>query len=93
MSECDQPPDHGKGQPGKEEAERKGNQRPTPLGIDQGGEDVLQEAQSAAVQLGLHNIAVAILEDRPLPEPFRGARSQVAASWGEIIDYRLVTIG
>ena len=80
MREGDQPPDDRKGQPGEEEAEGEREQRPAPLRVNEGGEDVLEKPQSPTVQLGLHNVAVAILEDRPLAEAFRGSRAEVPAS-------------
>lgn len=54
------------------------------MGVDQGGEDVLEEAQPATVELRLHHIAVAVLEDGPLPEPLRRSRTEVTASWGKV---------
>lgn len=83
VRERDQPPDNGKGQPRQEEAESERQQRPAPLRIDQSSKNVLQEAQPSPVQLGLHNIAVAVLEDRPLSESFRGSRTEVPASCEE----------
>lgn len=80
VCECNQPPDNGKGQPREKEAEGKGDQRPSPLRINEGRENVLEKAQSATTQLLLHHIAVSIFEDSPFAESFRGARSQVTAS-------------
>lgn len=37
----DEPPEDGEAQPGKEEVHREDQERPTPLRIHQGGEDVL----------------------------------------------------
>lgn len=69
VRERDQPPDDGEREPRQKEAERKGQQCPAPLRVDQGREYVLQEPQPSAVQLRLKHITVAVLEDRPAPEP------------------------
>lgn len=44
VSERDQPPDHGKAQPREKETQGKAEQRPSPLRIYQGREDILKEA-------------------------------------------------
>lgn len=68
MSEGDEPPDDGEPEPGEDEAEGKHDEGPPPLGVHEGGEDVLKEAQPALGDARLQNIALAVLEDCAPPD-------------------------
>jgi hypothetical protein len=66
VRESDEPPDDSEDEPRADEAQTERKQRPTPLGIDEGRKDVLQESQALLRQLRLDDIALAIFEDRSL---------------------------
>lgn len=63
VSEDDEPPDEGEHEPGEDEGEREHEQRPAPLRVHKGGEDVLQVAAPALGHVPLYYVAVAVLED------------------------------
>jgi hypothetical protein len=62
-----QPINDGIEQPRKNEAQKKRQQRPAPLTIDQGGEQVVEESIAPLEQLRLVDIAVAVFENRTSP--------------------------
>lgn len=80
MGERNQPPDHGEEQPRSDEAEGKHEQRPAPLGVHKGCEDVLQEAQVLLRNLGSGNIALAALQDGPFAVLASCARPECSTS-------------
>lgn len=75
-----EPPDQCKEQPGQYEAQGKGQQCPAPLPVHHRGVHVLQETHPSALQMLLHHIAVAILEDGATPHASHAARPKVARS-------------
>lgn len=76
VREEDQPPDDGEAQPGEEEAGGEDQEGPSPLGVHQSREDVLQEADAAPRTLRLQDVAVAIFEDGPSADFPDGARTE-----------------
>lgn len=81
MCKRNQPPDHGKKQPRTDEAEGEHQQSPAPLGVHQGCENVLQEAQVLLRHLGCGYVALAALQDGSfavLPGRTRSERSASA---------------
>lgn len=78
VGEGDQPPDHGEAQPGEHEAQAEAEQRPAPLRVHQGREDVLEEAQRPPRDAGLEDVAVAILQNRATAQLARRACSVTA---------------
>lgn len=66
VRESDEPPDDGEEEPRTDEAQTEGEQRPAPLRVDEGREDVLEEAKPLLRQLRLDDVALAIFEDRSL---------------------------
>lgn len=63
VREGDQPPDDGETEPGEQEGCGEDDERPTPLGVDERREDVLQEAEAALRTTGLEDVALAVFED------------------------------
>lgn len=61
VGERDQPPDHRESQPGEDEAQAEAEQRPSPLSVHQGCEDVLEETQGTPGDPRLQHVAVAVL--------------------------------
>lgn len=92
MREEYQPPDDGKQQPRQKERRSEHQQRPSPLGVDQGREDVLQEPQAPSGPPALEDVALSVLEDRsspdladrPRPELFPATKSQVQIGYCEL---------
>lgn len=78
VGEGDQPPDHREPQPGEHKRQAEAEQRPTPLGVHQGREDVLEEAQRPPRDAGLQHVAVAILQHGSATQFARGACSVTA---------------
>lgn len=72
MSEDDQPPDKGKQEPGQDKGEGEDQQRPAPLCVHEGREDICHVSAPALGHVPLHYIAVSLLEDDPLPHPSCG---------------------
>lgn len=66
VGEDDEPPDEGEHEPGEDEGEREHQQRPAPLRVHEGGEDVLQVSAPALGHVPLDNVAVPVLEDDAL---------------------------
>ena len=64
----DQPPEDGEQEPAQEEAEAEHEQRPPPLDVDQGGDDVSQVAPSPLGEVALNDVQLAILEDDSFAE-------------------------
>lgn len=60
MRHRDQPPNGRKAQPYQYKAQHKNHQRPTPLRINQCGENVLQESYSSTRYSFLYHIAFAV---------------------------------
>lgn len=75
-----QPPDESKEEPRQDEAECEGQESPSPLPIHHGGVHVLQETNSASLQVLLHHIAVTIFEDRSSANTSHAARPEIARS-------------
>ena len=73
MSEGNEPPDHGKGEPTEKETESEDEQGPAPLNIHQCGENIRHVAPSALGNVGLMQVALTILEDHTLPHPSKFA--------------------
>lgn len=63
VGEDDEPPDEGKHEPGEDEGKREHQQRPAPLRVHEGGEDVLQVSAPALGHVPLDNVAVSVFED------------------------------
>lgn len=66
MGEDDEPPYEGEQKPGEDEGEGEHEQRPAPLGVHEGGEDVLQVSAPALGHVPLDNVAVSVFEDDAL---------------------------
>lgn len=89
MGERNQPPDETKAQPGSQEGYGEDDEGPSPLGVHQCCEEVLEEPKpSFVLDSGLDDVAVAILEDGafsqfsagvvPEGSPFRSSTVQSA---------------
>ena len=68
MGESDQPPDDGERQPRQDEAEGEDDQGPSPLGVHECCEDVLQETQTPLGDSRFENVALSVLEHGPSPQ-------------------------
>lgn len=66
MGEDDEPPYEGEQKPGEDKGEGEHEQRPAPLGVHEGGEDVLQVSAPALGHVPLDNVAVSVFEDDAL---------------------------
>jgi hypothetical protein len=67
----DEPPNNSEPEPGEQEVEGEHKESPSPLSVHKRREDVLQVAPAPLGHLSLHNVAVAVLEHYPLPDPPR----------------------
>lgn len=68
VSEGYEPPGHGKGHPRTEEVHREYQQRPAPLRVHERREYVLQVSSTTFGNVSLNDVAVAVLENHPLPD-------------------------
>lgn len=63
VGEDDEPPDESKQQPGEDEGEREHQQRPAPLRVHEGGEDILKVSAPALGHVPLDDVAITVFED------------------------------
>ena len=68
VGDSDQPPEDCEHEPAEEEAQAENQQRPSPLDVDQGGDDVGQVAPPPLRQVALDDVQLAVLEDDALAE-------------------------
>lgn len=66
MGEDNEPPYQGEEEPREDEREGEYEQRPAPLSVYEGGEDVLQVSAPALGHVPLDNVAVSVFEDDAL---------------------------
>lgn len=66
MGEDDEPPNECEEEPGEDEGEGEDQQRPAPLGVHKGREDVLKVSAPALGHVPLDDVTVAVLEDDTL---------------------------
>lgn len=71
MSEDNEPPDEGKKKPREDERESKYKQRPAPLCIHEGREDILEVSAPALGYVPLDHVAVPVLKDDALSHATR----------------------
>lgn len=62
VGEDDKPPDEGEQEPGEDERESENHQRPTPLRVHEGREDVLEISAPALSHVPLDYVTVSVLE-------------------------------
>lgn len=63
VGEDDEPPDESEQKPGEDEGEREHEQRPAPLSVHEGREDVLKVSAPALGHVPLDDVAVPVFED------------------------------
>lgn len=71
VREDDEPPDEGEQQPGEDEGEGEHEQRPAPLRVHEGREDVLKVSAPALGYVPLDDVAVTVLKDDALSDASR----------------------
>ena len=71
MSEGDEPPENGEGEPAQHETERENENGPAPLNVHHGRENVGQIATPAFGNVVLHDVALAILQHDTLANAAR----------------------
>lgn len=68
VGEDDEPPDEREQQPGEDEGESEHEQRPAPLRVHEGREDILQVSAPALGHVPLDDVAVPVFEDDALSD-------------------------
>lgn len=71
VREDDEPPDEGEEEPGQDEGEGEHEQRPAPLGVHEGSEDILKVPAPALRHVPLDYVTVSVLEDDTLAHAAR----------------------